>query len=119
MHHGIYEIPPFLCYGIPRGFILGALLSTLYIAPLQDVIARHNLISLVYAGETQLYIAIDPPNQGPSLNALFGVLYSPMYIDCFEVTGMIEWGHKSKPPKILGPKTISPPKKPMPNFLAM
>ena len=81
MHHGIYEISPFLCYGVPRGSILGPLLSTLYIAPLQDVIARHNLISLVYAGETELHIAIDPPKQAPSLNALFGVLYSPMYID--------------------------------------
>ena len=32
--------------------------------------------------------------------------------------GMIEWGLKSKPQKIPGPK-ISPPKKPMQNFGAL
>ena len=48
----------------------GPLLFTLYIAPLQDVIARHNLNSLFYADDTQLCIAIDPPNQAPSLTAL-------------------------------------------------
>ena len=48
----------------------GPLLFTLYIAPLQDVIACHNLNSLFYANDTQLCIAIDPANQAPSLTAL-------------------------------------------------
>ena len=48
----------------------GPLLFTLYITPLQGVIARHNLNSLFYADDTQLCIAIDPANQAPSLTAL-------------------------------------------------
>ena len=57
-------------YGVPQVFILGPLLFILYITSLHDVIAHHNLNSLFYADDTQLYIAIDPANQDPSLTAL-------------------------------------------------
>ena len=47
---------------------------------------------------------------------------SPGGYSGFQVTGMIEWGQKSKPPKISVPKCNPPPpkkKNPMPNFRAI
>ena len=43
---------------------------------------------------------------------------SPGGYSGFQVTGMIEWGQKSNPPKISVPK-CNPPKNPMPNFRAI
>lgn len=53
--------PRCLEYEVPQGSILGPLLFTLYLAPLQDVILTHDLNCMFYSDDTQIYIAIKDP----------------------------------------------------------
>ena len=59
-----------LACGVPQGSILGPLLFIFYTAPIQDIISAHNLDSMFYADDSQLYITIDPHDQRPALNTL-------------------------------------------------
>ena len=60
----------YLEVGVPQGSILGPLLSTLYIGPLQDVIQAYNLNYMFYADKSQVYIAINPNNPSNPLTTL-------------------------------------------------
>ena len=57
--------PRCLEYSVPQGSILGPLLFTLYMAPLQDVLRSHGLDSMCRpcADDTQIYTVIDDPKQ--------------------------------------------------------
>ena len=60
-----------MCQHCPnRLLILGPLLFTLYIAPLQDVIATFNLQCMFYADDTQLYIAVKPSTPELAIDSL-------------------------------------------------
>ena len=48
-----------LKYGVPQGSVLGPVLFSLYMTPIEDIITRHDLNSVIYADDSGLYIACD------------------------------------------------------------
>ena len=52
-----------ISYGAPQGSVLGPILFTLYTAPLEDIFNDHDLDSMLYADDTQLYVICDKPSK--------------------------------------------------------
>lgn len=48
-------ISPIDC-GVPQGSVLGPMLFSLYISPIEGIIQSHGLQSMLYADDTQMYI---------------------------------------------------------------
>ena len=69
-------------FGVPQGSILGPVLLTLYVAPLQDIVAAYNLNSMFYADDSQLYIAIKLNDQSSALVTLQNCV-NAVIICCF------------------------------------
>ena len=48
--------PQTLLYGVPQGSVLGPILFSLYMSPLEDIITAHGLDCVIFADDTQLYV---------------------------------------------------------------
>lgn len=52
--------PKPVIFGVPQGSVLGPLLFILYLGPLEDIIKSYGLDCMLYADDSDLYIAVNP-----------------------------------------------------------
>lgn len=59
-----------LSHGVPQGSVLGPLLFTLYVSPIEDIIKHHGLDAMFYADDTQIYVTLNPKERSTDLQRL-------------------------------------------------
>ena len=67
---GVQSDPTILQCGAPQGSVAGPLAFILFSCPLQDIIAAHDIQSIVYADDTQLYLTFHPRDRDNAVRKL-------------------------------------------------
>ena len=62
--------PMTIAWGMPQGSVVGPEMFVAYSAPIEDIVNGHNLCSMSYADDTQLYVLIKPSNRISMLSNL-------------------------------------------------
>ena len=59
-----------LCFGVPQGSVLGPVLFSMYVAPVEDIVLSHGLRPMFYADDRQIYLTMRPGNRNVSIGKI-------------------------------------------------